>query len=65
MKVFHWSWQKKRRRHVKDDHNNGAGHVALDEIKAAGGEAVANYDSVSTPDGGKKITQCALDRRRQ
>ncbi len=31
------------------------------EIKAAGGEAVANYDSVSTLDGGKKITQCALD----
>ncbi len=35
--------------------------TTVQEIKAAGGEAVANYDSVSTPDGGKKITQCALD----
>jgi NAD(P)-dependent dehydrogenase (short-subunit alcohol dehydrogenase family) len=35
--------------------------TTVSEIKAAGGEAVANYDSVSTPDGGKKITQCALD----
>jgi len=43
----------------------GASHSMADttvsEIKAAGGEAVANYDSVSTVDGGKKITQCALD----
>lgn len=43
----------------------GAGHSMADEtvsaIQAAGGEAVANYDSVSTVDGGKKITQCALD----
>jgi NAD(P)-dependent dehydrogenase (short-subunit alcohol dehydrogenase family) len=35
--------------------------TTVSEIKAAGGEAAANYDSVSTPDGGKKITQCALD----
>ena len=35
--------------------------TTVSAIKAAGGEAVANYDSVSTPDGGKKITQCALD----
>lgn len=43
----------------------GASHSMADttvsEIKAAGGDAVANYDSVSTVDGGKKITQCALD----
>jgi NAD(P)-dependent dehydrogenase (short-subunit alcohol dehydrogenase family) len=31
------------------------------EIKAAGGEAVANYDSVATPEGGEAITQAALD----
>ncbi len=33
----------------------------VDEIKAAGGEAVANYDSVATPEGGKNIVKCALD----
>ncbi len=31
------------------------------EIESAGGTAVANYDSVSTPDGGKGIIQTALD----
>jgi NAD(P)-dependent dehydrogenase (short-subunit alcohol dehydrogenase family) len=35
--------------------------TTVKEIQEAGGEAAANYDSVSTPDGGKKITQCALD----
>jgi NAD(P)-dependent dehydrogenase (short-subunit alcohol dehydrogenase family) len=33
----------------------------VDEIVSAGGSAVANYDSVSTPDGGKGIIQTALD----
>ena len=33
----------------------------VDEIKAAGGEAAPNYDSVSTPEGGKAIIQTALD----
>jgi NAD(P)-dependent dehydrogenase (short-subunit alcohol dehydrogenase family) len=33
----------------------------VSEIKAGGGEAVANYDSVSTPDGGEAIVQSALD----
>jgi NAD(P)-dependent dehydrogenase (short-subunit alcohol dehydrogenase family)/acyl dehydratase len=31
------------------------------EIKAAGGEAVANYDNVATPEGGEKIVKSALD----
>ena len=31
------------------------------EIEAAGGEAVANQDSVATPDGGAAIVQTALD----
>lgn len=33
----------------------------VNEIKAAGGEAVVNTDSVSTPEGGKAIVQTALD----
>src|SRR5919202_6948613 len=35
--------------------------VTVAEIKEAGGEAVANYDSVATPEGGAAITQAALD----
>ncbi len=38
-----------------------AAQTVVDEIKAAGGEAVANYDSVATPEGGKAIVQSALD----
>jgi NAD(P)-dependent dehydrogenase (short-subunit alcohol dehydrogenase family) len=38
-----------------------AAQAVVDEIKAAGGEAVPNYDSVATPDGGKAIVQTALD----
>ncbi|HKH06405.1 MAG TPA: SDR family oxidoreductase [Acidimicrobiales bacterium] len=38
-----------------------AAQAVVDEIKAAGGEAVANYDSVATPEGGKAIVQIALD----
>jgi NAD(P)-dependent dehydrogenase (short-subunit alcohol dehydrogenase family)/putative sterol carrier protein/acyl dehydratase len=32
----------------------------VDEIKAAGGEAVANYDSVATPEGGRAIVDAAM-----
>jgi NAD(P)-dependent dehydrogenase (short-subunit alcohol dehydrogenase family) len=35
--------------------------TTVDEITAAGGEAVASYDSVATPEGGAAITQTALD----
>ena len=43
----------------------GAGHSMADttvkEIIEAGGKAVANYDSVATPEGGKGIIQSAID----
>ncbi|MCH8084002.1 MAG: SDR family oxidoreductase, partial [Myxococcales bacterium] len=43
----------------------GAGHSMADEvvaeIKAAGGEAVANYDSVATVEGANNIVKTALD----
>jgi len=43
----------------------GAGQSMADqvvaEIKQAGGEAVANYDSVSTPEGGEAIIRAAVD----
>jgi NAD(P)-dependent dehydrogenase (short-subunit alcohol dehydrogenase family) len=42
----------------------GGSHTAaqqvVDEIKAAGGEAVANHDSVATPEGGKAIVDTAI-----
>jgi len=43
----------------------GGSHTAaqqvVDEIKAAGGEAVPNYDSVATPEGGESIVKAAVD----
>jgi 3-hydroxy-3-methylglutaryl CoA synthase/NAD(P)-dependent dehydrogenase (short-subunit alcohol dehydrogenase family)/putative sterol carrier protein len=43
----------------------GSGSAAADavvaEIKALGGEAVANYDSVSNPEGGQAIIKTAMD----
>ncbi|MFP4667161.1 MAG: SDR family NAD(P)-dependent oxidoreductase [Desulfobacterales bacterium] len=35
--------------------------TVVDEIKAAGGEAIANYDSVATTEGGENIIKCAMD----
>jgi NAD(P)-dependent dehydrogenase (short-subunit alcohol dehydrogenase family) len=46
-------------------HGEGGEHTAaqkvVDEITAAGGEAVPNYDSVSTPEGGENIVKTAVD----
>src|SRR3954447_1539374 len=43
----------------------GGSHTAaqqvVDEVKAAGGEAVPNYDSVATPEGGESIVKTAVD----
>jgi NAD(P)-dependent dehydrogenase (short-subunit alcohol dehydrogenase family) len=41
--------------------DKGAAERVVDEIKAAGGEAVADTNSVATPEGGKSIVQTALD----
>ena len=38
-----------------------AAEQVVAEIRAAGGEAIANADSVATPDGGAAIVECALD----
>lgn len=35
--------------------------AVVDEVKAAGGEAVANYDNVATMEGGKNILQSGID----
>jgi len=45
---------------------DGTGHASapadavVAEIRAAGGQAIGNYDSVATPDGGERIVQTAL-----
>src|SRR5688572_4758050 len=39
----------------------GAAQVVVEEITAAGGEAVADTNSVATPDGGEAIVQTAID----
>ena len=41
--------------------DKGAAERVVDEIKAAGGEAVADTNSVATPEGGTAIVQTALD----
>lgn len=39
----------------------GPAASVVEEIRAAGGEAVANTDSVATPQGGRAIVECAFD----
>jgi NAD(P)-dependent dehydrogenase (short-subunit alcohol dehydrogenase family) len=49
---------------VAVDGSGGTSSIAegvVNEIKAAGGEAVANTQSVATPEGGESIIQTALD----
>jgi len=41
--------------------STAAADVVVDEIRGNGGEAVPNYDSVSTREGGAAVIQCALD----
>ena len=41
--------------------STSAADKVVEEIKAAGGEAVASYDSVSTPEGGEAIVAKAID----
>ena len=41
--------------------DQGAAGRMVEEIKAAGGEAVANTSSVATPEGGEEIVQAAID----
>jgi NAD(P)-dependent dehydrogenase (short-subunit alcohol dehydrogenase family) len=41
--------------------SDAAAQKVVDEIQAAGGQAVPSYDSVSTPEGGQSIVQTALD----
>ena len=42
-------------------HDAGPADQIADEIKAAGGEAVANYDTVTTPEGGEAMVKQAVD----
>ncbi len=42
-------------------HDNGPAEQVAAEIKTAGGEAAANFDSVATSDGGEAIVKSALD----
>lgn len=45
-----------------DSPDTGIAQQVVDEITAAGGEAIANTDTVATPEGGQAIVQAALDR---
>jgi NAD(P)-dependent dehydrogenase (short-subunit alcohol dehydrogenase family)/acyl dehydratase/putative sterol carrier protein len=42
-------------------HSSRAADAVVQEITDAGGQAVANYDSVATHEGGQRIVQTALD----
>jgi NAD(P)-dependent dehydrogenase (short-subunit alcohol dehydrogenase family) len=41
--------------------DDAAAQKVVDEIKAAGGDATPNYDSVSSPEGGESIVKTAVD----
>jgi NAD(P)-dependent dehydrogenase (short-subunit alcohol dehydrogenase family) len=41
--------------------NRSAADTVVEEINAAGGQAVANYDSVASPEGAQSIVKTALD----
>ncbi len=41
--------------------DKGAAELVVDEIRAAGGEAVADTNSVATPEGGAGVVQTAID----
>ena len=41
--------------------NSSAAQIVVDEIKAIGGEAVADHNTVATPEGGQAIVQTAID----
>ena len=41
--------------------DDSAAQQVVNEIKEAGGEAVANFDSVATPEGGANIVKTAID----
>lgn len=45
-----------------DGPDTSVAQSVVDEIVAAGGEAIANADSVATPEGGRAIIQAALDK---
>ena len=47
--------------HGEDGATKGAAEKVVDEIRALGGEAVANTDDVTDWDAGRRIVQCALD----
>ncbi|HEY5154770.1 MAG TPA: SDR family NAD(P)-dependent oxidoreductase, partial [Acidimicrobiales bacterium] len=44
-----------------EGHTEGPAHATAQEINDLGGEAVADTNSVATPEGGKAIVQTAVD----
>lgn len=44
-----------------DGPDTSVAQTVVDEIRAAGGEAIANTDTVATPEGGQAIIQSAVD----
>lgn len=42
-------------------HDNGPAEQVANEIKAAGGNAVANFDSIATPEGGENLVKQCVD----